>query len=248
MAGVRIINRSGQTLALGEEPDWIDFSIERVGGGFVRQLSDPPVQRPFKLESTQQGTLSVDLAPCYDLRQAGIYQISAQVKVKDWDSRLAAKPVRFEIIEGTKLWEQAVGIPQSASNQQPEIRTYSLQQANYLAEPRLYLRVSSSDGTVIKLLNVGRILSFGRPEPILDKRSRLHLLHQDGARSSEYLVVNPNGSIEIRQTYEYGDSRPRLRLDENGEVNVSGGIRRPSPKDLPPEVEPKTDANKNENP
>lgn len=237
MVGVRIVNQSGQTLDLGDEPDWIQFSVQQEGGGLVRQLRTPTVQRSFKLESTQRATLKVDLAPCYDLRQVGRYTISAEVRLKNWEGVLTTKGTPFEIIEGTKIWEQLVGVPGSTSNRPPQTRIYTLQQANYLAEPRLYLRVSNSDAQVLKLINVGRMLAFGRPQPLVDKRSCLHLLQQNGARSSAYLVVNPDGGIDARQVYDYTDTRPSLRLNDTGEVVVIGGARRKSPDDLPPEVE-----------
>lgn len=241
IAGVRVINHSGQSLQLGQTDNWIRFNIERAGGGIVPKLSDPPVQRPFILESARQATLRMDLAPCYDLGQAGQFQISAEVVIADWGRSLMTKPKPFEIIAGTRLWEREFGIPSTESNQPPEIRSYSLQQASYLAETRLFLRIARSDGRVIKLINVGRMLSFGQPEPLLDKNNRLHLLHQTGPRIAEYLVVNPEGRIEIRHAYEYTDSRPRLRLDRNGEAAVSGGVRRVSANDLPLEIKKTND-------
>ena len=246
MAGVRVVNRSGQTLRLGEDADWIQFVVEKDDGGVVQQLSEPPVQRSFTLESTKQGTLRVDLAPCFDLRKVGRYRLSAVVKIKDWNKTMTTKAVPFEIIDGTKLWEQAFGVPSEKGNRPPEVRRYTLHQANYLKEPRLYVRVSRSDGDVIKLINVGPMISFGQPEPQVDRRSRLHLLYQNGARIFDYLVVNPAGEIEIRQTHEYSDSRPRLRVDENGEVKVAGGVRRKTAGDLPLLIETKNEDGKPE--
>ena len=236
-AGVRIVNRSGQTLVMGEESDWITFALETSTGESVPQLSEPPVQKPFTLESSKQATLKVDLAPCYDLRKPGGYQIRATVKIKNWSGALVTKNVPFEIIEGTKLWEQTFGLPSSGQGDPPTVRKYTLQQANYLKEPRLYLRISDANSTVLKVINVGPILSIGRPEPMLDKNNRLHLLHQTGARSSLYLVFNPTGDMEVRQTYEYAGSRPRLQWSDKGEIEVKGGSRQLNPNDLPPESE-----------
>jgi len=239
MAGVRVANQSGRTLDLGEDPDWIQFFIQGEDGQLVGKLSEPPVQRPFRLDSTDRATLSVNLAPCYDLRHPGRYTINAKVKIKNWGATLQTKPASFEVVEGTKLWEQAVGLPGTDTNRPPQIRKFALQQANYLAEPRLYVRVSDSAGEVLKLINVGRMISFGTPEPMIDKQSRLHLLLQNGARSSQYLVIDADGDIQVRQFYEYGEARPRLRLDEKGEIMVSGGVRQESPNDLPKEGKPK---------
>jgi hypothetical protein len=235
MAGVRIVNRSGQVLHLGEDADWVQFSIERLSGGAVEKLSDPPVQGGFDLASTKQATMRVDLAPCYDLRQAGRYTITATVRIKDWNENLTTKPVTFDIIEGTKLWEETFGVPrQPGDSEPPEVRKYTLQQANYLRkELRLYLRVSAADGSVIKLLNVGPMISFGQPEQRLDSQSRLHLLYQNAAKTFAYLVVDYDGDIKVHQTYEYTDTRPRLRTNDTGEITVLGGARHTSASDVP---------------
>jgi hypothetical protein len=84
---------------------------------------------------------------------------------------------------------------------------------------------------------IGPLLSFSDPEKQLDRDSNLHVLYQTGARSFNFSVVNPDGRLLIRNTYEYTDSRPVLRSDREGRIFVSGGIRRPSPDDLPAELE-----------
>lgn len=241
LAGVRIVNRSGQELNLGEDVDWATFSIERIGGGVVHLISQPPMQGVFKLKSSARATVKVDIAPCYDLRQQGRYLITATVKIKEWDKVLLTKPVPLEIVEGTKLWEQAFGVPQPGGTQPPEVRKYTLQQANYLKSLRLYLRVSTADARVLKLLNVGPMIGFGQPEPQVDQESRLHLLYQNAAKTFNYLIVNPDGDIVQRQTYEYSDTRPRLRSDEGGRIMVTGGMRRPAADDLPVVVKSKDD-------
>jgi hypothetical protein len=235
LAGVRIVNRSGQTLHLGEEADWLQFSFEKVEGGGLEKLENPPVQGGFDLAATKQATVRVDLAPCYDLREQGRYFISATVKIKDWNQAIVTKQVPFSIIEGTKLWEQSFGVPrQDAGGRPPETRKYALQQANYLKNQlRLYLRVSASDDRVIKLINVGPMISFGQPEPQVDAQSRLHLLYQSGARTFTYLVVDPDGEVLVRQTHDYTETRPRLRPDDNGQIAVVGGARHLAADDLP---------------
>ena len=245
MAGVRIVNRSGQALNLGEEADWAKFSIERFDGGGVHPISQPPVQGAFKLESSERATVKVDIAPCFDLRKQGRYFITATVKIKEWDKAIVSKPVPLEIVEGSKLWEEAFGVPQEqgSTQQAPEVRKYTLQQANYLkGQLRLYLRVSTGDGRVLKMLNVGPMIGFGQPEPQVDRQSRLHVLYQKAAKDFAYLVVNPEGDMILHQTFEYTDTRPRLRLDEVGKITVVGGARRPAADDFPVVVKSKDDA------
>ncbi len=78
------------------------------------------------------------------------------------------------------------------------------------------------------------MVSFGRPEPQVDKFSNMHLLYQNGPHSYHYVVINPDGEIIARRTYDYGDKRPRLAPDTEGKVIVAGGVRRPTPNDIPP--------------
>jgi len=41
----------------------------------------------------------------------------------------------------------------------------------------------------------------------------------------------------VRQTYEYTDTRPVLRVDREGRIFIGGGARRGSSNDLPPPSE-----------
>src|SRR3954451_11094195 len=58
---VRIINRSGQPLRLGAEPDWLSFSVDPRDGGVVPRTGDVPVVSKFVLDSSEMGTKPVDL-------------------------------------------------------------------------------------------------------------------------------------------------------------------------------------------
>ena len=73
------------------------------------------------------------------------------------------------------------------------------------------------------------MVSFGRPEPQVDKFSNLHLLYQEGPHSFNYTVINPDGEIIARRTYDYVDKRPRLQPDAEGKILVRAACaaRRP---------------------
>src|SRR5690349_13499307 len=81
IANVRIINDSGVTLRLGDDPNWLGFAIETMEGPFARQLRLPNVLGAFELESSHTATKRVDLAPCFNLTQSGKYKVVATVKV-----------------------------------------------------------------------------------------------------------------------------------------------------------------------
>jgi hypothetical protein len=168
--------------------------------------------------------------------------VSATVYVAEWGAQLTSKPANFDIIRGSRLWSQEFGVPVSAGapNEPPDVRRYTLQQANYLnSEIRLYLRLTdASEARVFKVFPIGSMRSVSKPDPQLDKQSNLHVLYQDDARSYSYTVMNPDGEITLRQTYDYVNSRPRLKVNDTGKVSVLGGLRRITVNDFPA---PKTD-------
>ena len=231
---VRITNRSGQTLAFGKENDWLTFSIEAREHYVVSQLGDVPVAGEFTLDSSQTGTKRVNLTPYFDFRQAGRYQITASVKIPQWEKEITSRPVVFDIISGTKLKELDFGVPSTATNAPPEMRKYILQQALYMKQMRLYLRLTDAAGTtVFRVFPIAPMVSFSKPEAQLDKFSNLHVLHQTGARAFNYSVINPEGDVIIQQVHEYSSTRPVLRIDDDGKILVSGGFRRVTANDLP---------------
>src|SRR5688572_24352764 len=105
-ATVRVINRSGRTLRLGAEGDWLTFAVQERGGTIVRKDGEVPVIGEFTLESAQVASKKVDLSPYFALTRPGRYHVSATVRIRDWDSLVSSPPRKFDIIEGTKLWAQ----------------------------------------------------------------------------------------------------------------------------------------------
>lgn len=234
-AAVRITNRSGQTLALGDSDDWLTFSVERRDEreSIVPKIGEVPVRGPFELETSKIATKRVDLAPYFNFGTVGRYAVVATLRIPGWDREITSPPRVFQIINGTRMWEREFGLA-ATSGQPPETRRYILQQANYLrGQLRLYLRITDGPGLrTLKVLPIGTIVSFSRPEPQLDKSSNLHLLYQNGPRSFSYHVFNPDGEVVTDEIYDYLGSRPRLRVDDEGNVKVIGGVRRRTPAEI----------------
>jgi hypothetical protein len=234
---VRITNRSGQPLHLGADADWLTFSVTSLDSFVVTKIAEVPVQGEFDLGSAQMATKRVDLAPYFKLTRQGSYRVVATVRIKDWKVELASPPQAFDVIDGAKLWSQTFGLPapDGATNGTPEVRKYTLEQANYLRQQlRMYVQVSDeSERHIFKVRAIGPMVSFGQPEARLDRRNRLHVLYQSGARVFSYSVVNPDGDIFWQENYDYINTRPRLQIDDNGTVTVLGGLHRVKPDDVP---------------
>lgn len=230
---VRITNLSGETLHLGQDEDWLVFAISSTSGEGVSKLGKVPVQGEFSMGSSRVASRLVELGPYFDL-EPGRYHITAYVKIKQWNQEAVSQGKMIEVLSGTRIWGQVVGVPQPSGP--PEPRHMSLIQADYLKNLFLYARVSDVPGErVYRVFPLGRLVSFGRPEVQIDADSSMHVLFQTGPRSFTYCVVNPHGSLLVRQRHDfYGDSRPHIRNGEDGKLTVLGGIRRPTMNDLPP--------------
>jgi len=177
---VHITNRSGQSLHLGADANWLTFDVESADGFIVVKNAEVPVVGEFDLGSSEVATKRVDLAPYFVLTQSGRYHIIATVRIKDWGAEISSQPGSFDVINGAKLWSVKFGVPvpAGASNQPPEVRKYTLEEANYLrSQLQLYALVSNeSESRVFKVAALGRMVSFGRPEAQLDRLSNLHVL------------------------------------------------------------------------
>lgn len=233
---VRITNRSGQTLHLGSDPGWLTFSVQSSQGHPVVEQGQVPVLGAFTLSSSMRAIKRVNVAPYFNLLKPGHYSIVANVAIPHWSEQISSKPKSFDIVEAARLWEQEVGVPNppGITNQAPQVRIYTLQQANYLRRNlMLYLRVTDNSGKIYKEIPIGPMLSFGQPEPQVDRLSNLHVLYQNGPHSFSYTVYDPNGHLIRRQTYTY-TTRPRLVADGDGDVSVVGGTRRVMADDVPP--------------
>ena len=231
---VKITNTSGQRLHLGADPSWLTFNVESADGSVVIKNGDVPVVEEFDLESSQMATKHVDLQPYFQLNRTDRYKVTATMRVKEWNLIVNGTPARFDIIHGAELWSQNFGV-MAATNAPPESRKYTLLKANYLREQlRLYLQVSSGDGaSIFKVAPIGPMVSFSTPEEQLDRGNRLHVLWQTGAQVFCHLIVNPDGSVDLRDQFDNFNSRPHLAVNEDGDVLVRGGVRRPKPGELP---------------
>ncbi len=234
---VRITNRSGQPLHLGADANWLTFSVQSVDGPVVVRKADVPVQGEFDVGSSQVATKRVDLAPYFALTRQGGYRVTATVRIKDWNAEIPSPPQAFNVIDGAKLWSQTFGLPVPAgmTNRPPEVRKYTLEEANYLhSQLRMYVQVSDKSETrIFKVRAIGPMVSFSQPEAQLDCLSHLHVIYQSGARTFSYSEVNPDGDLVRQETYDYFNTRPRLHADDNGNITVLGGGRRVKPEGIP---------------
>jgi hypothetical protein len=235
---VQVTNNSGQSLHLGADAGWLKFSVESKDDSFVvMKNGEPPVTGEFNLGSSEVATKRVDLAPYFVTTHAGRYRVVSTVHIPEWGADVVSPPLEFDVIDGAQLWTQDFGLPVPAgvTNQAPVVRKYILEEANYLRNQlRLYVLVSDQSGArILKVSAIGPMVSFGQPQPQLDRASNLHVIYQSGAQSFIYSVVNPDGNITKQEIYDYLGTRPRLAVNDAGDIVEQGGVRRAKPGELP---------------
>ncbi len=231
--GVKITNLSGQPLHFGADEGWLTFIVDSAEGRNVRKISEVPVLGEFDLESSQMGTKYVDLAPYFDMSQPGRYKITALVHMKDWKQTIGSAPKTIDVVTGVKFWSQDFGVP--TTNGAPEMRRFTLEEANNLHEQlRLYMQLSdAAELRVFKVRSLGPMVAFGFPEEQVDRTSHLHVLWQTGGLTFRYSVVAPDGTLMKRDAYDNYPTRPKLRVNADGDVEVVGGTLRATPAEIP---------------
>jgi hypothetical protein len=236
-AAVRITNRSGQPLRLGEDANWLTFNVESTDGFIVVKNAEVPVVQGFDLGSSQMATKHVELQPYFGLARPGRYRVTATVRIKDWSEAMTSPAFEFYVISGAKIWAQDFGVPMppGETNRTPEVRRYTLEKANYLrTQLRMYVQVSDpAEARVFKVVSIGQAVAFGDPDTQLDRHSDLHVLFQSGASIFTYAVINPDGDLLKQEIYDYVKTRPRLGMSDDGTVTVVGGVRRLTEQEMP---------------
>ncbi len=236
---IHITNLSGQPVQLADDPDWLNFQVEYDDNKTVTRTAQIPAGDAFTLQSAKAVVRQFDLMPFFDFSRTGRYNIAAVVRIKSWNQEFASNRKTLEISAGLRIWEHDFGVP--VTNRTPEMRKYSLVQANYQARQNLYVRLTDiTDTKVFRVIPVAPLVSFSRPEAQIDQESNLHVLSQTGPSAFIYMVVSPRGEILKRQRHDYSDTRPVLRpLDDK--IVVSGGVRHRTAEDIPASLAPPPD-------
>lgn len=233
---VRIGNLTGRPLALGTWPGWLNFSVEKVQGGVIKKTGEVSDSGEFTLEQSTVGTIKYDLAPLFEIDEVGTYRVTATVTPVEGGESYTSSQWTFDVVTGVRLEDRAFGF--NRDDGVLEQRKYILQQANYLKQLRLYIRVTDlSETRTYKVVSLGGVVSFKRPEFLVDKQSRFHVLSQYSATECRYHIINPDGALIAREIRLMRDKRPQLRVNESGDVAVIGGVRRLDKSDIPTPTE-----------
>jgi hypothetical protein len=223
VAIVTITNLTGAELELADEGNrqWFSFHIESADGALV-----PPYNPEYSLQSVTIGPgqsikRAVNITPLYPITEYGIYRVRATVFVNQTGRYFSSNPpLNIEITEGRLLWQQSVGAPGEGGT-----RTLSVLSHRLPDDTQLYLRIEDKErGMVYCTMQLGRTVSFSKPQIETDAENQVHILQNTSPRTYIYTHVDLGGKVVERKEYTGTESsRPVLRRTQNGGFAVVGG-------------------------
>ena len=188
----------------------------------------------FEIPNAGRGIRRVHLVPAFRMVDQGRYRIKATVEVPELELRMSTQEAELGILTANVLWEREFGWVSEGLGSEPEVRRYELMRSVSEKSIELYVKVSDQyRERVFGVYSLGNVVSFGQPERQVDRLSNLHVLFQNGARTFRYAIIKPDGRLLLQQRWDYSDTRPRLKLGDQGLIEVVGGLRQLSFDDIP---------------
>ena len=234
LAELTIVNFSGKTLVFGEQPNWLTFSVESSRDTLVARQKELDIMGRFEIPNAGRGIRRVHLVPAFRMVDQGRYRIKATVEVPELELRMSTQEAELGILTANVLWEREFGWVSEGLGSEPEVRRYELMRSVSEKSIELYVKVSDQyRERVFGVYSLGNVVSFGQPERQVDRLSNLHVLFQNGARTFRYAIIKPDGRLLLQQRWDYSDTRPRLKLGDQGLIEVVGGLRQLSFDDIP---------------
>ena len=103
-------------------------------------------------------------------------------------------------------------------------RTITLLSHRFPQTMQLYIRIQDKQAGIVYCTHqLGRFLSFGNPNILLDAQNRVHILQNAAPKAYVYSKIGLNGEVMERKSYNEFSSRPELRRGSDGSVLVVGG-------------------------
>jgi len=224
IVNVTITNLSGNSLNLRDSDSipWFGFQIERLDGRPVPPKASRHSNPPLLLQAGEKLTRTVNLTPLYPIGEYGGYRIRAAIHAQSLGKTFPSQPLNVEITEGRPLFEKTVGVPAN----QPGgggIRKVTLLSHRMPNSTQLYLRiVDPNRGVVLCTHRLGRIVSYGTPEILLDKANQIHVLQNVAPKAFLHSHIGLNGEVLERKTYQQNIKRPTLKQSADGRIGVIG--------------------------
>ncbi len=224
LATVTITNLTGRELSLEDvgHQRWFGLQLETLDGRPIPPAGEYDNQ-PLELGPQQKIKRTVNLTPLFPVSEFGGYRIRAAVFVHETNRYFTSPSLSFEITDGRLMWQKTVGVPEGAPGA-GTTRTISLLSHRLPQNTELYIRIEDPQAGVIYCTHkLGRFLTFGNPNVMLDRQNQVHILQNAAPKAFVYSKIGLNGEVLDRKSYNEFSTRPALRRGSDGSVLVVGG-------------------------
>jgi hypothetical protein len=221
---VSMTNLSGNPLPLSDanENHWFGFQVETLDGRPIAPRSLSYTNESLVLEAGQKLSRTVNLTPLFPIGEFGGYRIRAAIYAATLKRFFNSPALNIEITDGRPVFQKIVGVPDGmpGAGETREITAMTHRLPN---STQLYLRIENKKGgTVFCTHRLGRLVSYGTPEIILDQKNQVHILQNAAPKSFLYSHIGLNGEVLQRKTYSQIVKRPILREGPDGKIQVIG--------------------------
>lgn len=221
---VSMTNLSGNPLPLSDANDnhWFGFQVETLDGRPIAPRSLNYTNESLVLEAGQKLSRTVNLTPLFPIGEFGGYRIRAAIYAATLKRFFNSPALNIEITDGRPVFQKIVGVPDGmpGAGETREITAMTHRLPN---STQLYLRIENKKGgTVFCTHRLGRLVSYGTPEVILDRKNQIHILQNSAPKSFLYSHIGLNGEVLQRKTYSQIVKRPILREGPDGKIKVIG--------------------------
>jgi hypothetical protein len=226
LATVVVTNRTGRDILLADTEEggpWFSFQISAGSEGRTVPPRNPNYElTPLPIPAGQSVKRTVNLNELYAIDEFGTYKVRGSIFFSEAGKYFGSKPDVIVITEGRVVWKQTVGSPDGSGN-----RTYSLLTLHHEDKGKmLYVRIEGQDeGTVYGCYNLGHLVDGIPPDVKLDSGNNLAVLHLTGNKTYLLSRISTNGSFISQNLYVTPKSRPFLRVNAGGELQIVGAVR-----------------------
>jgi len=224
IAQVSITNLSGNSLNLRdtEGSRWLGFQIETLDGRPIAPRDSNHSNPSLLIQPGEKLTRPLNLTPLYPISEYGGYRIRAAIHVPSLGRTFTSAPLNVEVTEGRSIYRKTVGVPASqpggGGTRDINILTHRLPSST-----QLYIRIQDpARGVVHCTHRLGRLVSYGTPEILLDGQNEIHVLQNTAPKEFLYSHIGLNGEVRERKTYLQNVKRPSLVKTSDNRIAVAG--------------------------
>ena len=229
LATVTITNMAGREVVHEDSTasQWFSFQIMTGEARSIPQRNSDYKLDPLTIGTGETVKRTVNLQDLYQLGDFGTVKVRANIYMTEADRYFSSRPEVLVFTEGRRIWTQTVGVPEGQEGA-GSVRRFTLLTLEQDKGKMLYVRIEGeNDGNVYGCYNLGRLIQGIEPEMQFDLGNNLWVLQLVSQKTYFLSKIGPNGQFHAQSTYVTPKSKPYLRKQGDGTLQLVGAIRQP---------------------